>query len=331
MNFDIDPMIHNSNILVTGSSGFIGSHLVEELVRLGHRVFSLDISVHPESYFMQKKLQAKSEYLEADIRDYPYLKKIITDNHIGYIFHLAAVTLVEEALKNPRECLETNIMGTVNILEAARKCGKVKGIIIASSDKAYGRAMNGKYRETDPLRGNHPYETSKSSADLLAQMYAGTYRLPVTVARFCNIYGEGDLNYSRLIPGIMQALAQNTRLEIRSNGQFIRDYLYVKDAVRGYISLAENIGKSAGEAFNFGSRGETLSVLELIGKAEKILGKKVDYRILNRADNEIAYQSLDWTKAKTVLNWQPEYSLSKTLPRIFSWYRQYYKSQSAGV
>lgn len=318
-------MIPN-NILVTGGAGFIGSHLVEELVRRNEILVVVDIHDNPLSYFNLHKLSKKTEYIKADIRDFKKIKKIIDDYHITQIFHLAAEALVENAYKNPLETMETNIIGTVNILECARMSKNIKAVVVASSDKAYGKKNSKiktqKYLETDPLAGDHPYEVSKSSADLIAQTYFRTYNLPVTVARFGNVYGEGDLNIDRIIPGIMKACCLNQTLEIRSNGSYVRDYIYVKDVVSGYILLLEKIGKTKGGAFNFGSE-DSYSVLDLISLIENEIGKKIQYRILNTAKNEISYQSLDYSKAVKILNWKPQSSLESTIDRIYGWYSEY--------
>lgn len=329
--------IKDANILVTGGTGFIGSHLVEELLKHNAKVVTTFNTTNPLSYFFTKKLHKKVHMAHIDICDYEALFDLITKCHTEYIFHLAARPLVETAFYNPKQTLYTNIIGTFNVLESARMYQHIKGVIIASSDKAYGKSLRDwtsskmpksrsdlnrdKNIETDPLRGNHPYEVSKASADLIALSYFETYQLPVAVTRFGNVYGEGDLNFSRIIPGIMKSIISNETVEIRSNGKYVRDYLYVKDVVNGYILLANNIDKVKGEAFNFGS-DETLSVVELIKLIEKTLNKKVKYKILNTAKNEIPYQSLNFTKASNILGWQPKYKLSNTLPKIYNWYKK---------
>src|SRR3989344_1507208 len=280
----------NKNILVTGGTGFVGSHLVEELVNQGANVVTTFLELDPLSYFFTQGLNKKVVMVQSDVEDFEKMHDIITKNNIEYIFHLAAQALVETAFYNPKRTLTTNITGTVNILESARLFPKVKAVIVASSDKAYGKLAKGKYKEEDALRGDHPYEVSKSAADLICFTYFKTYGVPVVTTRFGNIYGEGDLNFSRIIPGIMESLITNERLELRGNGKFIRDYLYVKDVVNGYLLLAKNINKTKGEAFNFGSK-ETLSVLAVIKLIEKTLKKKINYKILNTAKNEIPYQS----------------------------------------
>ena len=316
--------LNGKSVLVTGGTGLVGSHLVEELIRQKAHVLTTFQTLHPKSYFATKKLSEKVILVNADIDDFDKLFHIVTKFKTDYIFHLAAQPIVETAYANPRETFNVNIMGTVNIFECARLYPRIKGVIFASSDKAYGKLHKEKYLESDPLQGDHPYDVSKSAADLIANTYVKTYGLPIVTSRFGNIYGEGDMNFSRLIPGIMRSLIFDTDFEIRSDGEFIRDYLYVKDVVAGYIKLAENISKVKGQAFNFGSP-ECLSVLDVIGLIEKSLDKKLHYSIMNIAKNEIPYQSLDYTKVKKTINWKPVYTIKKTVPDILLWYKKYFE------
>ncbi|OGK17517.1 hypothetical protein A2774_00825 [Candidatus Roizmanbacteria bacterium RIFCSPHIGHO2_01_FULL_39_12c] len=326
--------LKSKNILVTGGTGFVGSHLVEELVRLEANVVTTFISTSPLSYFFSQGLNKKVKMVHADVADFESMTDIVTKFETDFIFHLAAQALVETAYYNPRKTLESNITGTINILEAARLYPKVTGVIVASSDKAYGKIKSKvksqksklRYQESDPLRGDHPYEVSKSAADLISTAYYRTYNLPVVITRFGNIYGEGDLNFSRIVPGIIESVVQSKKLEVRSNGSYVRDYLYVKDVVSGYLLLADNIDKAQGEAFNFGSE-ESLSVIEVINRFEKILHKKIDFKILNSAKNEIPYQSLDYSKIKKVLGWKPKFNLMTVGKNIYFWYKKIIKSQ----
>lgn len=313
----------NKNILVTGGTGFVGAHLVEQLLSLQANIYSTFLTSKPDSYFFNKKFQDKVSLSPLDISDFDKVYNLITKNEIEYIFHLAAQPIVETAYYQPRQTFLSNINGTVNILESARLFPKIKAIVIASSDKAYGKLNKDKYIETDPLKGEHPYSVSKSCTDLIASSYFKTYNLPVSITRFGNIYGEGDLNFSRIIPGIMKSLATKQSLDIRSNGKFIRDYLYVKDVVAGYLKLAKNIDQFKGQSYNFGSE-DTFTVLDLIKIAEKSLNKKINYKILDQAKNEIKYQSLDYSKAKKDLGWKPATNLSDNLKSIFSWYNGYF-------
>lgn len=307
------------NILVTGGAGFVGGHLVEELVKLKANVVVVDINLDKHSYLFTENLHKKSTVINLDICDYKKLLDLIKKYKIEFIFHLAAQALVENAYVDPKYTFENNTVSTVNILEAVRNNPQIKGLVVASSDKSYGKLHKDKYVETDPLSGDHPYDTSKSITDLMSTTYYKTYKIPVVVTRFGNIYGEGDLNFSRIIPGIMKSLIKNEELKIRSDGKYVRDYLYVKDVVAGYLLLAQNIEKVKGEVFNFGS-DDTLKVMEVIKVIEKALNKKVDFKIINTAKNEIPYQSLDYSKIRKTLGWKPKENIKSTAKRILSWY-----------
>ncbi len=310
----------NKNILVTGGTGFVGSHLVEKLISLKANVTTTFLITEPYSYFSSKKFEKKVKTTNIDVCDFEKIFDLIVKNNIEYIFHLAAQPLVEVAYHNPKETLRTNILGTVNILESARLFPNVKAIIVASSDKAYGKLDKEKYIETDSLRGDHPYEVSKSAADLICYSYFKTYNLPVVATRFGNIYGEGDLNFSRIIPGIINAAIKKELLEIRSDGKHERDFLYVKDVVDGYILLAKKIDQIKGESFNFGSKN-SFSILQLIKVIEKQIRKKIKIKILNNAKNEIIRQSLNCEKVKK-LGWKQKYDLKKTIKKVYKWYEK---------
>lgn len=312
--------LKNKNVLVTGGTGFVGSHLVKELIKMGAKVVTTYEYLDPLSYFITEKLDKKCTMVNLDVADFEAVYDTVTKFDIEYIFHLAAQAIVEVAYYNPRKTLKSNVMGTVNVLESARLFPKVKAVVVASSDKAYGKLAKGKYVETDALRGDHPYDVSKSATDLISQCYFRTYQVPVVVTRFGNIYGEGDNNYSRIIPGLMKIILEKKTMELRSDGKAIRDYLYVKDVVTGYLKLAQNIDKTKGEAYNFGSE-ETLSVVELIKEIEKALKIKVNYKILNIAKNEIPYQSLNYDKIKKTLGWKPKYTVKKVAKDIYRWYK----------
>lgn len=312
--------LKGKKIIVTGGTGFIGGHLIKRLVEDKAKVIVIDIKIDPRSTFAQNKLHKNTIVELTDIRNKKKIHDVFKKYKPHYVYHLAAKTLVEDGYSNPHETLETNIMGTVNLLEVCRNNKNIQGIIVASSDKAYGKLHKEKYNENDPLRGDHPYDVSKSTTDLIAHSYFVTYGLPIVISRFGNVYGEGDLSFSRIIPSIAKSIIRNERLLLRSNGKYVRNYLNVKDVVTGYITLINNLDKTAGKAFNFSSP-DKLSVIELIKKAESILRVKIPYKILNKAKNEIHYQHLDDSRIKK-LNWYNKYSLDDTLKQIVEWYRK---------
>lgn len=313
--------LSNKNILVTGGTGFLGSHLCEELLRLGARVTSTYFTKKTSAYFYHRKLDKKTTVVRLDIRKLRSIKQLIHDTGSEYIFHLAAQPLVETAYNDPYITFETNTMGTLNVLEAARNDPNIKGIIISSSDKAYGDLLGKKYNEQHPLASKNPYDVSKSAADFIILSYFHTYKLPVAIARCANIYGEGDSHKSRIIPSIIESVLTDQKLMIRSDGSYTRDYLYVKDAVTGFIHLAEKINEVKGQVFNFGSF-ENLTVIKLIHIIEKILGKKIDYHILNTAKGEILNQALEFERARRTLGWQPQFRLENTIRHIYNWYKR---------
>jgi CDP-glucose 4,6-dehydratase len=275
----------------------------------------------------------KEEYkqfttLKGSVADYPLVKKIIAKHRIEVIFHIAAEAIVGRSLKDPVNTFHANIEGTWNILEACRQLGIVEAIVVASSDKAYGSHKILPYKEDAPLIGDHPYDVSKSCADLIAYTYYHTYNVPVAVTRCGNIYGPGDFNYSRILPDAMRCMHYGRTLLIRSDGKFTRDYVYVDDIVNGYILLGEKLKKLklAGEAFNI-SDENPISVLKLLKLLSTISGKKLNYKILNQARYEIKDQYLASGKARKILGWKPEYTLEQGLAGAVEWYSQYYTNK----
>lgn len=319
----MDNFLTNKNVLITGANGLVGSHLTERLIAMGANIIATCRENDPRSYYNEKGFDKKVTEVIADIKDANRIFEIVTKYEIEYIFHVAAQAIVGTAYYNPTETFGTNIMGTVNILETARLYPRVKAVVVASSDKAYGKKC-ADATEDQPMAGDHPYDVSKSCADLIARTYYKTYGLPVAVSRFGNIYGPGDLNFNRIVPGMMEALINNETLELRSDGSFVRDYVYVKDVVDGYIVLAENIEKIKGEAFNF-STGYNFSVIDLIEKISKLLDKKLEYKILNNQKNEIPSQSLNYEKVKNVLGWESKHTFEEGIKETFAWYEKYLK------
>lgn len=307
-------------ILVTGGTGFVGGHLVDALIRRGNQVIVTYRSTDPRSYFFTQHLDKKAIMVQCDVKEYQRVLDVVTKYEVEYIFHLAAQSIVPTAYVNPLETLHTNIMGAAYVLEAARQYGKVHGIVVASSDKAYGKSHK-TYTEDHPLQGDHPYEVSKSSEDLIAQMYKKTYGLPVVVTRFGNIYGPGDLHMNRIIPGIMKTMLTHKKLELRSDGTYVRDYVYVRDVVSGYLFLAEHIANITSSTFNLSSE-DSLSVKQLIGKAEKLFRKRIPYHVAGTASNEIPFQHVGFEKIRK-LGWEPTYTVHRGLRLTYGWYKKY--------
>jgi len=318
----MNHILSEKNILVTGGAGFVGSHLVEKLLGLKANVFVFDWKLDQPGYFASAGLGAKAVCIRGDLKNFDQVLKSVNENNIEYVYHIGAQALVGEAFADPYETFGTNIMGTVHVLEAARKSPTVKGVLVASSDKAYGKdCVN--VTEDQKVFGDHPYDASKAATDMLARTYFKTYSLPVVVARFGNIFGPGDINFSRIVPGAMEALVKNQELPIRSNGEFRRDYLYVKDVAEGYVAMAEKLEVIKGEAFNFSS-GWNFSVIGLVEKIGEVAGKKANYSILDQQQNEIPAQSLNFEKAKKVLGWQAKQSLESGLKETLDWYNNYF-------
>ena len=311
---NIQKFLKNKKVLVTGGAGFIGSNLVNELIQKGCNVVVID----DLSSGKKERVNQNAKFYKKDIRK-KTIAGIFKKEKPQIIFHLAAKPLVDEAYKNPFEAIEVNIMGTVNVLEVCRQQKNVESIIVVSSDKAYGKSKELPYKETFSLKGDHPYDVSKSSADLIAQAYFLTYGLPILITRFSNVFGPGDNNFSRIIPGIMDAIIKKKKFLIRSDGKMVREYTYVEDIVDGCIKLA-CYKKKFGEAFNFGSQN-IFSVIGIVNKIEKITGKKINYKILNVAKNEIPKQYLDWTKARKVLNWEPKITFEDGIKKTFNWFK----------
>ncbi len=313
----------NKRVLVTGFEGFLGSNLTKTLVSSEAKIFGLDKKVGRRDTILTKADYKKITVIKGNIANYALLKDVIIKNKINVVFHLAAEAIVGKCNLNPLVTFSTNIKGTWNLLEACRNSKTIKSIIIASSDKAYGTHKKLPYKEDTSLIGNHPYDMSKSCADLIAYTYFHTYNLPVAITRCGNIYGQGDFNFSRIIPDAIRCALTGKTLLIRSDGKFTRDYVYVDDIVNGYIVLAEKLQKLGfgGEAFNF-SNENPITVIKLLNEIKKFnfCGNKLNYKIMNTAKYEIKKQYLSAVKAKRVLGWRPKYSLEEGLKKTMGYY-----------
>jgi CDP-glucose 4,6-dehydratase len=314
-------------VLVTGASGMVGSWLVKELLARGATVVALVRDTDPQSELFRSGDVQRIAVVDGQLEDFWTLERAINEREIDTVFHLGAQTIVGTAQRFPLPTFESNIRGTYNLLEACRiHQGLVRRVVIASSDKAYGEQPTLPYVETLPLQGRYPYEVSKSCADLIAQSYHHSYGLPVAIARCGNVYGGGDLNWSRIVPGTIRVLLHGQSPVIRSDGTYVRDYTYVKDAALAYLALAEGLDHSEvrGEAFNF-SGESPISVLELVRIIQRLMDAtdlKPDVR--NEAQGEIHRQYLSAAKAHADLGWGVKYTLEQGLRETIAWYRHFF-------
>lgn len=326
VSMEADRFWRERPILVTGATGILGSWLVRELVDRGADVVCLIRDLVPRSCLRLSGYHARVTAVHGALEDYHTLERALNEYEVETVFHLGAQTLVGTARRSPLATFEANIRGTWNLLEAARVHRRtVRRVVVASSDKAYGDHGRVPYTEDMPLRGRHPYDVSKSCADLLAQSYAHTYGLPLAIARCGNLYGGGDLNFNRIVPGTIRSAMRGERPVIRSDGSYVRDYLYVLDAVRGYLSLARALDDPAlrGEAFNF-STGCGVTVLEIVRPILALAGREdLEPVILDVAEDEIGHQCLSPEKAQRMLGWEPRFALEEGLGRTVEWYRSF--------
>ena len=324
----VNKFWNNKNVFITGATGFLGSYLVKKLVNYGANVTILVRDYIPQSNIYNGEEYKKVNVVNGTLEDYLLIERILGEYEIETVFHLAAQAIVGVANRNPLRTFTSNIEGTWNILEAARKSPLIKEVIVASSDKAYGDQEKLPYDENMPLQGKHPYDVSKSCADLIAQTYYETYKLPVCITRCGNLYGGGDLNFNRIIPESIKSILNKEAPVIRSDGSFIRDYFYIEDAVDAYINLAEKVVELnlGGQAFNFSNEIQ-LTVLELVNKILKIMGSDIKPIILNQGSNEIIHQFLSAKKARTVLGWSPNYSIDDGLTKTIEWYKDFLKKE----
>lgn len=317
--------------LVTGATGLVGGWVVKRLLRSQAEVVCLVRDWLPESEFVRSGHLNQVKTVRGDVCDQALLERVLGEYEIDTVIHLAAQTLVPVANRNPVGTFQTNIAGTWAVLEACRRSPKVKQVVVASSDKAYGDAERLPYDESTPLQGRHPYDVSKSCADLLAQCYAVTYGLPVVITRCGNFYGPGDLNWNRIVPGTIRSILRGERPVIRSDGRHVRDYFYVEDGAAAYLMLAERLAADPtlrGEAFNFSNETQ-VTVLQLVQKILDLMGSRLTPEVRDQADHEIRHQSLSAAKARQRLGWQPLFTLDEGLRRTIPWYTHFLSSRMA--
>lgn len=319
-------------VLVTGATGLLGSRLTRDLVMDEADVVCLIRDWVPQSELSLSGSLEQTRIVRGSVQDQALMERVLGEYEIATVFHLAAQTIVGIANRNPISTFESNIQGTWVLLEACRRSPKVEQIVIASSDKAYGDQEQLPYQENAPLQGRHPYDVSKSCADLIAQTYAHTYGSPVTITRCGNLFGAGDLNWNRIVPGTIRSILEGTAPVIRSDGEFVRDYFHVDDASLAYRSLVEKMAERPqaiqGQAFNF-SYERPISVKALVDVLLKLTGSQLNPEILNQASNEIRNQFLSSGKAREILGWSPQREFEEALKSTIEWYRTFLDRDSA--
>jgi CDP-glucose 4,6-dehydratase len=317
-------------VLITGGSGLVGGWLTQRLLSEGAYAVCLVRDWVPQSILLTPATLDSIVIVRGDVTDQVELERVLGEYEIDTVFHLAAQTIVPIANRNPISTFESNVKGTWALLEACRRSPSVAQVVVASSDKAYGRDARLPYTEDVPLKGSHPYDVSKSCADLIAQSYAETYGLPVTITRCGNFYGGGDLNWNRIVPGSIRSVLRGDRPVIRSDGKFVRDYFHVEDGVEAYVAIAERLAEDrslAGKAFNF-SNEEPIDVLSLVTRLLRIMGSSLEPVVLGEGSNEIRHQYLNAGRARTELGWSPKFTLDEGLSLTVRWYADFLKEQS---
>jgi len=310
--------------LVTGATGLLGGHIAAELVKRKANVTAIIRDEVPDCYLKREGIEKSINIIRGNLEDYFLVERAMNEYEAEACFHLGAQTIVGTANRSPISTFDSNIKGTWNVLEAARNSRLMHALVIASTDKVYGESDKLPYTEEHPLLASHPYDVSKACADMLAHSYAVTYGLPLGITRCGNIFGGGDLNFNRIIPGTIRALLHKKPPVIRSDGKMVRDYAYVNDIVSANLLLAEALlsGKEKGEAFNF-SYNRPLTVLEAVGAVQKAMGSSQKPIVENKASNEIPQQYLSSEKSKKRLGWKPGWSLESGLAPTIEWYRKY--------
>jgi len=320
-----NPFWQDRPVFVTGATGLVGGWLVKRLLAVGADVVCLVRDRVPQAEIIRSRDIDRVKVVRGDVRDRDCLERSLGEYEIDTVFHLAAQTIVGISNRNPISTFESNIQGTWNLLEACRRSPSVKSVVVASSDKAYGDQAILPYTEQTPLQGEHPYDVSKSCADLIARAYAVTYQLPVAITRCGNFYGGGDLNWNRIIPGTIRSALKGERPVIRSDGSYVRDYFYVEDGAAAYMILAEALAKRPelrGEAFNFSNELQ-IPVLALVRQILDQIGSTLEPDVRNQASNEIRHQHLSACKARETFGWQPIYAFDDGLSNTIRWYREF--------
>src|ERR1700691_3116226 len=319
------------SVFVTGGTGLLGSWLVSQLMDNGANVVCLVRDWVPQSELVRSRRIEQVKTVRGDVCDRELIERALGEYEVEVVFHIAAQAIVGIANRNPVSTFTTNIGGTWNVLESCRRSPKVSSIVVASSDKAYGDQERLPYDESMALQGRHPYDVSKSCADLIAQTYAATYNLPVAITRCGNFYGGGDLNWNRVVPGTIRSILRGERPVIRSDGKFVRDYFYIQDGASAYMLLAERLASNLalrGQAFNFSNESQ-VSVIDIVELILRKMKSSLRPEVLNQASNEIRHQFLSAARARTVLNWQPQFTLESGLDRTLEWYREFLGAPSA--
>lgn len=317
---------NNRTVFITGATGFVGAQIARQLVSRGARVVCLQRDAVRANSLDLFDLRQRVTVVNGALEDFALLERALNEYEVEAVFHLAAQAIVGAANRSPLSTFETNIRGTYNLLEACRRTETVGRVVVASSDKAYGTHTELPYREDYPLLGLYPYDASKVCTDVLARSFAHTYGTSVAVTRFANIYGPGDLNLSRIIPGTIISTLRNERPIIRSDGTPVREFVYVDDVANGYLLLAERINDFRGAAFNFGAN-EPVQMLDLVKRIIKLAGKERELTpnvlLQQKIAREIDAQYLSADKAAAELGWQAETPLDDGLRQTINWYREH--------
>jgi CDP-glucose 4,6-dehydratase len=326
-----DGFWRDRRVFVTGCTGLVGAWTCQALLDRGAHVVGLVRDRVSGSQLYRAGLHQRMDLVHGCVESRERIERVLAEYEIQTVFHLAAQTIVGVANKSPLSTFEANIKGTWCVLEAARCCGKSPHVVVASSDKAYGEQEQLPYTEEAPLQGRHPYDASKSCADILSLTYAHSYKLPVCVTRCGNFYGGGDLNFNRIVPGTIRSIVRGERPIIRSDGTFVRDYFYVKDGAAAYLHLAECMARQPevlGHAFNFSTEIQ-VTALEMVQRIIRLMGADVEPVIRGEASNEIKHQYLSAARARRMLNWSPGWSLDEALVETIAWYRDFFATAPA--